>query len=421
MSPGLPGPNHQEVEESTGLGGGFETNGSIGSHWVNYEVVRYYIWSGDQVICELDNPNSVSQINVYALGKQLARREIIGQSEIQHLMISDRQGTVRSDILFSGSGGMALAEYYPYGGVAPTYGNNSTRREFIGKEVDNVKESDFGPRYYDNTLCRFLAPDPILASMSAYSYSEGNPISRSDPSGLKSVGGGRIVGLPQYETPEERARYYSNMDRQLADMEAQIKYEMNTVGMGYTATDAQGNDAYTVAPEAVAEQRAEAFDANKAITDEISKAKKEGRQPNITVVVGIYHSDASPGGHAAMAVFVNNVQVAYVSFAPPHGLESFEYAYKGLGINRNMQFDLDEYESATMDWSGFAAALNIYMSDPAQIYYAGHQCVDAICEILAGGGYNGPQPVPPIRDPYGWEATLYTGFNSWGWNKELDR
>ncbi len=46
---------------------------------------------------------------------------------------------------------------------------------------------DFGPRYYNAVLGRFFSPDPILASASAYSYGEGNPIMLYDPSGMESV------------------------------------------------------------------------------------------------------------------------------------------------------------------------------------------------------------------------------------------
>ena len=44
-----------------------------------------------------------------------------------------------------------------------------------------------GARYYDPTIGRFITPDPIDASVSAYTFASGNPIMFFDPSGLASA------------------------------------------------------------------------------------------------------------------------------------------------------------------------------------------------------------------------------------------
>ena len=58
---------------------------------------------------------------------------------------------------------------------------------FLGKEDPGVGMLDFGPRYYQATLGRFLSPDPALAGPSPYSYAEGNPVMLYDPTGMYCI------------------------------------------------------------------------------------------------------------------------------------------------------------------------------------------------------------------------------------------
>ncbi|MEW6051017.1 MAG: RHS repeat-associated core domain-containing protein [Candidatus Zixiibacteriota bacterium] len=166
-----------QVESLSGPGGG--------GYWQNREEVRYYIWSGGQVVVELDNPVSVSQVNIYGLGRHLARRDYTLAVDSLDVLVTDYLGTVRSVVQATGNPGTSLLEYYPYGGHYSLTGSNVPNRRFIGKELDKTRQLDFGPRYYDKDIGRFLAPDPILSSASPYSYAEGNPVMFSDPTGFE--------------------------------------------------------------------------------------------------------------------------------------------------------------------------------------------------------------------------------------------
>jgi len=95
--------------------------------------------------------------------------------------VNDQYGSVR--VGMSETAVLARIEYYPYGEVYSMSGGGSVYT-FLGKEDPGVGMLDFGPRYYNATLGRFFSPDPILASASAYSYGEGNPIMLYDPSGM---------------------------------------------------------------------------------------------------------------------------------------------------------------------------------------------------------------------------------------------
>ncbi|MBK7142009.1 MAG: hypothetical protein IPH75_08015 [bacterium] len=179
------------IPPDTGGGGidgfiddGIGTDGSVpgDGYWQRRTKARYYIWSGNQVVCELDNPSTISNINVYGLGKLLARWE---GNNWQYL-ISDYLNTVRAVIRYDGEVKDRLLEYYPYG--EPYSGSFQnliwSHRSFLSKENDQVGELDFGPRYYSREMGRFLSPDPILSGPSPYSYAEGNPVMNWDPSGL---------------------------------------------------------------------------------------------------------------------------------------------------------------------------------------------------------------------------------------------
>jgi len=163
----------------------FGTDGTIppGPYWQRRVAIRYYIWSGNQVILELDNPSTVTEINIYGLGKQLARR-FPTKTDSLHVLVTDYHGSLRSDVPFGSGYNTDLIEYYPYGELLMQSGTNLTNREFIGKEYDKVKELDFGPRYYNSTAGHFLSPDPILSAPSAYAYTDGNPVMQYDPTGL---------------------------------------------------------------------------------------------------------------------------------------------------------------------------------------------------------------------------------------------
>ncbi len=101
---------------------------------------------------------------------------------IMNYYVNDMYGSVRTGV--RGTTVLTrLIEYYPYGAAYSMSGGGSVYT-FLGKEDPGVGMLDFGPRYYDATLGRFMAPDPILASPSAYSYGEGNPIMLYDPSGM---------------------------------------------------------------------------------------------------------------------------------------------------------------------------------------------------------------------------------------------
>jgi RHS repeat-associated protein len=79
--------------------------------------------------------------------------------------------------------------YYPYGGTRTSSGL-SIRHKFTGQELDDETGLyNYGARYYDPALGRFVSPDSIVQdysdpqTLNRYSYCRNNPIILTDPSG----------------------------------------------------------------------------------------------------------------------------------------------------------------------------------------------------------------------------------------------
>jgi RHS repeat-associated protein len=93
------------------------------------------------------------------------------------------------------TGAFTRTRYTPYGTPRTTtpgpHGTGlPTDHGWLGKTLDQTTGlNHLGARYYDTTLDQFTAPDPLLdptnpRTINPYTYSWGNPIALSDPSGL---------------------------------------------------------------------------------------------------------------------------------------------------------------------------------------------------------------------------------------------
>jgi len=194
-----------------------------GDGWVSIASHRYYVWSGSQVILEMNNPDSVSAINVYGLGQRLGRLGFCAGEDSVNYYVNDAFGSVRAYIDDRGFPGDRMVEYYPYGGLYSVAGWSP--HSFIGKEEDHVGELDFGPRYYSGLTGRFLAPDPILSSASSYSYAEGNPVMMYDPTGYTNKYGMGLSRIMELQTQALIAACEAGMAAENARVQA-MHYQM---------------------------------------------------------------------------------------------------------------------------------------------------------------------------------------------------
>nr|WP_312875110.1 RHS repeat-associated core domain-containing protein [Allocatelliglobosispora scoriae] len=92
----------------------------------------------------------------------------------------------------AGTQAVTIRRQTPYGaarGVAVTWPNG---KGFVGGDNDPTGLVNLGARQYDGALGRFVSVDPLMdlgdpQSWHGYSYTNSNPITKSDPSGLRPV------------------------------------------------------------------------------------------------------------------------------------------------------------------------------------------------------------------------------------------
>jgi RHS repeat-associated protein len=106
-------------------------------------------------------------------------------------------------------------DYAPYGSIiaSTNTGTTTDARQYIGQFSDASGLSYLNARYYNGVQGQFTSEDPVFwgqqnlqdpQSFNAYSYSEGNPITGSDPTGLL------LSDYQPYQMPSGSSAYGSN-------------------------------------------------------------------------------------------------------------------------------------------------------------------------------------------------------------------
>ncbi|MGW6294636.1 RHS repeat-associated core domain-containing protein [Streptomyces sp. NPDC055058] len=114
-------------------------------------------------------------------------------------LISDHQGTAMTAITV-GTLALTRRKQLPFGKLRTEQSSVFGNRGYVGGTNDPTGLTHLGAREYDPVLGRFLSVDPIIdihdpAQMNAYSYAHNNPLTKSDPDGLRPDGpaGGNSV------------------------------------------------------------------------------------------------------------------------------------------------------------------------------------------------------------------------------------
>src|SRR5262249_35381346 len=119
-------------------------------------------------------------------GGTVAQRTAAGLS----WLASDHQGTANLSI-DEASQAATVRRQTPFGaprGTNPAWPNE---HGFVGGNLDPTGLTHLGAREYDPNVAAFISPDPLFTpgdptTFNAYVYAGHNPITTSDPSGLKS-------------------------------------------------------------------------------------------------------------------------------------------------------------------------------------------------------------------------------------------
>ncbi|WP_240799116.1 RHS repeat-associated core domain-containing protein [Streptomyces sp. A0958] len=144
-------------------------------------------------------PNG-DQLNVAANGTKTATRYYTHNGETVAVrtgstisyLIGDHQGTAMTAIA-AGTLAITRRKQLPFGQLRSQQSTAFGNHGFVGGTNDSTGLVHLGAREYDPTLGRFLSVDPIIdtaepAQMNAYSYAHNNPLTKSDPDGLRPDG-----------------------------------------------------------------------------------------------------------------------------------------------------------------------------------------------------------------------------------------
>ncbi|MFJ7228179.1 RHS repeat-associated core domain-containing protein [Streptomyces tendae] len=109
-----------------------------------------------------------------------------------HVLIADHLGTAGASVELSGTQPVTRREFKPYGeSRGPKPASWPNKRGYLGVGIDDSATglTHIGAREYDQNAGRFLSADPVTdladpLQMNGYAYSNGSPVSKSDPTGL---------------------------------------------------------------------------------------------------------------------------------------------------------------------------------------------------------------------------------------------
>ena len=169
-------------------------NGSTsnsGDHWVEIEVYgsrtvatlgNYYEW---------DASSSTPTKYYYAGAERVAMRIGTGSGTTGlKWLVDDQLGSTA--ITADGATGAKLSElrYKPWGEIRYAYKPTMTDRRYTGQRAEGIGLYDYGARWYDAALGRFVQADSIIPEATQgvqawdrYAYANNNPIRYNDPSG----------------------------------------------------------------------------------------------------------------------------------------------------------------------------------------------------------------------------------------------
>jgi RHS repeat-associated protein len=135
----------------------------------------------------LDEKSGSSNPLYYIYGPGGLPVEQIDTSGTAHFYSHDQIGSARAISSATGTSQNTYS-YDPYGNVVSSTGSVTNHLKFSGQYQDAESSLYYlRARYYDPTTGCFLAVDPaVAATRSPYAYVAGNPLNKTDPSGLDS-------------------------------------------------------------------------------------------------------------------------------------------------------------------------------------------------------------------------------------------
>jgi len=154
----------------------------------NSEERLYWYGLSGEVLAESDLSGNIASEYIYFNGARIARRDV--SSGNIYYLIADSLGSARMIATASGTV-VDESDFYPYGGERMITGSPTDNHyKFTGDERDSESGLDHTEkRQYTSITGRWLSPDSLRGkatdpqSWNRYSYTAGNPVSRTDSNG----------------------------------------------------------------------------------------------------------------------------------------------------------------------------------------------------------------------------------------------
>lgn len=141
-----------------------------------------YLYDGSSLVQEQSGGSAAANLVTGGLDEVLARTD----STTTWSLLTDALG---STIALVNSSGSVQTEYTyePFGATTASGSSNANPSQFTGRENDVAGLYFYRNRYYSPSLHRFISEDPagLQGGINSYAYAGNNPISFSDPYGLK--------------------------------------------------------------------------------------------------------------------------------------------------------------------------------------------------------------------------------------------
>jgi RHS repeat-associated protein len=144
-------------------------------------VTRSYVYGGVDILEERSPAGTIRTVPGPGIDRPLA--SVDGSGAVSYYL-ADHLGSIVQQTNASAAVTMTR-QYDPYG--VPLQGATASGYAFTGREWDaEVGLYFYRARYYDPAIGRWLSADPVglLGGTNLYTYVDGNPVSRLDPSGL---------------------------------------------------------------------------------------------------------------------------------------------------------------------------------------------------------------------------------------------
>ncbi|MGW1282033.1 polymorphic toxin-type HINT domain-containing protein [Streptomyces tsukubensis] len=193
-----------------------DTTASEGQSWKPADETRYIygpdgerllsitsgetaLFLGDTTVATSGGLHSYTERYYAQPGAPTVMRHVLGTggSELS-VQIADHQGTPHINVGLSGGSPVKFAKKDPFGVDRADSPNWRSHKGFVGGDDDaSTGLVHLGAREYEPATGRFISADPLIdigdpVQINGYSYSENNPVTFSDPTGLMSAaqGGG---------------------------------------------------------------------------------------------------------------------------------------------------------------------------------------------------------------------------------------